>query len=149
MEFPPLLSGLSLSFSTRKFDYCEQGSPIGWFESLFAPRSTDPVALRGTALRGGIRHGFRWVRQDGEQIFTMAVGFADAIESLKRLWAKPFVQKVFKAGSRKNQPQHMRACCQLTGKAVIDGQRVDIKATDVSAPGARTFGVAANGHRKH
>lgn len=79
----------------------------------------------------------RWVRREGEQMFTLAVGFEDSIENLKRSWVKPILQKVFKAGSRRNQRQYMRARCQIAGRAVVEGKRVDIKVTDVSTSGAR------------
>lgn len=78
-----------------------------------------------------------WVRREGEQMFTMAVGFEDTLENLKKSWVKPILQKVFKAGSRRNLRKHMRAKCQLPGKVVIDGKRQDVKITDVSTSGAR------------
>lgn len=79
----------------------------------------------------------RWVKREGEQMFSMAVTFEDSLENLKRSWVKPILQKVFKAGSRRNQRQYMRARCQLPGRAVVQGQRVDIKVTDISTAGAR------------
>jgi hypothetical protein len=105
-------------------------------------RRAQPIRLRYVeplyeAELDTVSAAIRWVRRDGEQMFTMAVGFDDTIDNLKRSWVKPILQKVFKSGSRKNQRNHMRARCQLAGKAVIDGQRVDIKVTDVSTSGAR------------
>lgn len=78
-----------------------------------------------------------WVRREGEQIFTMAVGFEDTLDNMKRSWVKPILQKVFKAGSRRNQRRHMRAKCQLPGKVLIGGKKQDVKVTDLSTSGAR------------
>jgi hypothetical protein len=105
-------------------------------------RRAQPIRLRYVeplyeAELDTVSAAIRWVRREGEQLFTMAVGFDDTIDNLKRSWVKPILQKVFKSGSRKNQRQYMRARCQLAGTAVIQGQRVDIKVTDVSTSGAR------------
>ena len=78
-----------------------------------------------------------WVRREGQQLFTMAVGFEDTMDNLKRSWVKPVLQKVFKAGSRRNQRRHMRAKCQLPGKILVEGKRQEIKVTDLSSSGAR------------
>ena len=78
-----------------------------------------------------------WVRREGEQFFSMAVSFEDTLENMKKSWVKPILQKVFKAGSRRNQRRYMRAKCQLPGKALIGGKKQDVKITDLSTSGAR------------
>ncbi|MBS2039905.1 PilZ domain-containing protein [bacterium] len=78
-----------------------------------------------------------WVRREGQQLFTLAVSFEDTLDNLKKSWVKPILQKVFKAGSRRNQRRHMRAKCKVAGTAVINGKRQEIKLTDLSTSGAR------------
>ncbi len=97
-------------------------------------RYVEPIYEAELDIVGG---AICWVRREGQQLFTMAVSFEDSLNNLKKSWVKPILQKVFKAGSRRNQRRHMRAKCQLPGKAVINGQRQDIKVTDVSTSGAR------------
>lgn len=78
-----------------------------------------------------------WVRREGEQLFSMAVSFEDTLENMKKSWVKPILQKVFKAGSRRNQRRYMRAKCQLPGRALIGGKKQEVKFTDLSTSGAR------------
>ena len=39
----------------------------------------------------------RWVRRQGTQMFTLAVGFEDTIDNLKRSWVKPILQAILHA----------------------------------------------------
>ena len=127
---------------------CKDAGPHGlrlrvrgpWVKKVL--KRGQPVALRFVqplyeAELDTVGGAIRWVRREGEQMFTLAVGFHDSIDNLRRSWVKPILQKAFKADSRRNQRQYMRARCQLAGKATIEGQKVDIKVTDVSTSGAR------------
>jgi hypothetical protein len=79
----------------------------------------------------------RWVRREGEQLFTMAVAFEDSIENLKKSWVKPTLQKAFKTSSRRNQRKWMRAKCNLAATALHGDKVIDVKVNDLSTSGAR------------
>ena len=130
------------------FAQCLDAGPQGlklrirgpWVKKVL--RRGQPIRLRYVepmyeAELDTIGGSIRWVRREGEQLFTMAVGFEDTLENMKRSWVKPILQKVFKAGSRRNQRRYMRAKCQLPGKALIGGKKQDVKITDLSSSGAR------------
>lgn len=130
------------------FAQCIDAGPQGlklrirgpWVKKVL--RRGQPIRLRYVepmyeAELDTIGGSIRWVRREGEQLFTMAVGFEDTLENMKRSWVKPILQKVFKAGSRRNQRRYMRAKCQLPGKALIGGKKQDVKITDLSSSGAR------------
>lgn len=85
----------------------------------------------------------RWVRREGENMFSLAVGFSDTLENLRKSWVKPVLQKYFKSDSRKNQRKWMRARCNLPGRLQLQGQAQDVKVVDLSSTGARLSSIQA------
>lgn len=102
--------------------------------ALLQLRYVEPVYGAELDTVGG---EIRWVKREGEQLFTLAVALKDSLENLKRSWVKPVLQKVFKTVSRKNLRDTMRAKCNLPARLTIEKRTLDIKVNDLSTTGAR------------
>lgn len=105
-------------------------------------KSGQPIRLRYVqplyeAELDTVDASIRWVKREGEQLFTLAIQFEDSIDNLKKSWVKPVLQRVFKTQSRRNQRKWMRARCNLSATALVGGKVVDVKVNDLSTSGAR------------
>ena len=85
----------------------------------------------------------RWVRREGEQMFSLAVSFADSVENLRKSWVKPTLKKYFRMESRRNLRQWLRARCNLVGKILVESRSSEVKIIDLSSSGARLSALEA------